>query len=234
MKSHVFLHGHKSADQILPGNEQPRHHQPSGAGHRRRPHPPRRAVDGAGGCPGDQAALHLPTIPDHAPRHRLRHGVDHAQNPERAAGPRPGLHRSVEDPVDAELQRLARLGCSEAGEGPAGDACGGAGEVGDAGAEDEVLAPVAAAVEGLLWEEELGGGGDVVEGPGGAVEEEVGAGRGAVEIVEVSEWVVGAGGVAGDGGIGGGGRHVSGGGGGGRRRREGREGFRLVPACFFN
>lgn len=73
------------------------------------------------------------------------------------------MPRGVEQPVDLELEGVGGLDGPDAGDEAGGGAGDGAGEVADAGVEGEVLAPGAALAEGLLGEEELRGGGELVE-----------------------------------------------------------------------
>ena len=73
------------------------------------------------------------------------------------------MTRRVQDPVDLELRRVAGFEVLDAGEDPDGGAGDGAAEVSGSGVEGEILAPGAALLQGLLREEVLGGGGELVE-----------------------------------------------------------------------
>lgn len=95
------------------------------------------------------------------------------------------MTRRVEDPIYAELGGVARFERPDAGDDAGGCASDGAGEVGAAGVEGEVLAPGSALALRFFDEEELRGGRELVEVPDRNLEVPVG-------VVEPSIRLLGA------------------------------------------
>jgi hypothetical protein len=179
---------HISLGELLAGHGGAGEDPSDGASDGGGPRPVRRAEERAGAEPRRDAVDPVVAVArgDHGALHPGVHQPDDAQP---VAEPAAAAAAGVEDAVGADLGGVpglrARGGVAEA-EGGAGD---GAGEVPDARVVGEVLPPRAALRRGLLLEEELRRGGEVVEG--------LVAVGGAEVVVGVVLPAAGAGGVAG-------------------------------------
>ena len=140
-----------------------------GPGDDRRARPVSGAEERAGAEPGRDAVDPVVAVSrgDHG---ALDPSVHEADDPERVADAAPRAAAGVEDAVGPDLGGLPGLGAAGGVAEPHRGPGHGAAEVADARVVGEVLAPGPALRDGLLLEEELRGGGKVVELPVGEVE----------------------------------------------------------------
>lgn len=124
-------------------------------------------------------------IPDSGANPALQAREDEAQQSRGISQPAASLTGCVEDPVDSELERLAGLGGMDTIEDSPGATDSGSGEVSNAGAEAKIVAPRATLEGGLLLEEELGRGGEVIDA--WVHRDGVGVVKGLIGVVELVE-----------------------------------------------
>lgn len=153
---------HISLGELLAGHGGAGEDPSDGASDGGGPRPVRRAEERAGAEPRGDAVDPVVAVADgdHA---ALDPGVEQADDPERVPHAAAVAAARVEDAVRPDLGGVPGLGVARGvaeADGGAGD---GAREVAYAGVVGEVLAPGAALGERLLLEEELRGGGEVVE-----------------------------------------------------------------------
>ena len=157
-----FSYRHVAFQSLLRRDSDSNHDAADGARYRRRTHPSRCTIQRAGAESRRDAVPDVVGVPrclDPA----LDAGVKEADDAEAVAPGAAGVAGGVEDAVDAELGGVAGLEGFNAADEAGGGATDSAGEVAAAGVEGEVLAPGSALAAGLLDEEVLRGGWELVE-----------------------------------------------------------------------
>ncbi|CAL9051986.1 unnamed protein product [Musa banksii] len=158
-----MLYRHVSLQDLFPSYSSADHQAANGTGDGRRSRPIGGLKEGSGAEPGQDAVDPVVRIP-RGNHPALETGVHEADDADPVTDAAAILATGVQDPVDPDLERVAGLGGAKGAAEAEGGSRDGAGEVANSCVVGEILAPGTALGEGLLLEEKLRRGREVVEG----------------------------------------------------------------------